>query len=381
MIRSCQKRFDTWSSSWGSRRSSRVRGTCSETVGVLHGPADFTIALVFGTFGQETAAALLKRSLRDGDSDSIDPSYFGGLLDSEGFVELLATRLEERPLDVEIHRGYQQALIKEGNEGQALDLYEALASELGTPAALYLYARLVADPAESTALLRRVVQGQPRSAWAHHGLAYAHLMTGNFEEAAVQCLEARGLDSDAAAFVQGHHRALVGAGRWGELLEELGEQGDPASDPALLLEILPYLAAAGRTADADVMIETLLREWPAAEYGPTEPWTAAFQQQIALGQGDLEAWDRATGETEDPTDLFYRALLHGDVAAAVEAIDAVEFVPTHGHLLLHLVAGLETDAGERALETAIAELGPDPESRSGSPISLPPKSRRPIPAG
>ncbi len=130
-----------------------------------------------------------------------DWRYAAGL----GNLLLLSKRAAEavRPLsraialhdEIETHRLYQDALRAAGQHDLAEQLYaQRMAERVGDVDALYLYARLVQEPAGRAKVLRTALERAPEHLWSHLALGGTYLEMADGRSALLEFTAALQLD-------------------------------------------------------------------------------------------------------------------------------------------------------------------------------------------
>jgi tetratricopeptide (TPR) repeat protein len=293
---------------------------------------------------QEYAHHLLERNPNDG----LALAYLLSLLSPDDGLALLRTRLGERPVLVEWHRAYQTLMEKTHPEEDLRPTYRQLVQETGQqPDALYLLARVSdEDPDETGRLLRRAADANPPSAYALHGLGYQALEQGRFDEAVRWTTRAAELAPGNLTIRKGREMALLAAGQYGPLLEQLRrqEQQPGRRVSARLFEI----QVCGLMGNED-RARALMGEVLGLASGPQTPASrnemeANLEARFACGRHDtagyLKAAARVPGQYE-----FEQALLRGQLREAAGHVDKDPDLALVQHALVYLAAVKAKEGG------------------------------------
>lgn len=320
--------------------------------------------LLLNETDQETSVDFLRRRLPLDRSPGEAVMLLSGLLSNEELLTVAAPRLEVRPVAVEWHRAYQSVREGAGQGGEVKAEYEALLrGEPENSSLHYLLARIEVDAKRREALLRRAIDLDANNAYAHFGLAYGLLAEGRNEEALAPAERAVELMPFQDSFQATATYARFANGRFEELLSRVRAQRvERPLDGNLVAEEVNLLNALGREEE----IEPLIRQTvdgladPALEEGWGEPalWEAYLKGVMLHAQGDEEALLAHLQEGEWAGRTFQAAVLSGDAAAAVAAIEEDGDASSDQHLLAYLVAreGNHPNLAREQLQAAIELL-------------------------
>ena len=100
-------------------------------------------------------------------------------------LALMESRLEDKPLKIEMHRAYHEVFKANGGSEQDLtDRYQAyLKDDPDNPDLLYLNGRLAPGVSGSAALFNQAIEKDPDHVFALNGLAYNQMASGKFKAA------------------------------------------------------------------------------------------------------------------------------------------------------------------------------------------------------
>lgn len=144
----------------------------------------------------------------------------------ERVVQGFRSRLGRRPVDIPLHRAYQD--LHRGAARKALEEekeYEAfLKAEPTSSALLYLRGRLVSGLQASAGYFERAVKADPKNGYAHFALSYGLASRGRWKEALEAADRACGAEPGNALFEEQRFEARVGLGDLAALEKELLER-------------------------------------------------------------------------------------------------------------------------------------------------------------
>ena len=229
-------------------------------------------------------------------------------------IELLRTRLADRPLLVEWHRAYQVLMEKKDISVLQAEYRTLVAAEPENKALMYLLARILRDPVETLQWFKKSAGGVNASPFAMNGLAYFFLCRGEFEEGLSWSAQAVAGDEDNSSFADNHRNLMLGAGRLTELLEENRQalEADP-QDIQLILERVKLLGAVKNTEEINTLV---FNSVPKIFDDPAyqREWRQFFNELGAYAGGDRE---RLLGLPESKGMALERALAKNDLEGAV----------------------------------------------------------------
>jgi tetratricopeptide (TPR) repeat protein len=272
-------------------------------------------------------------------------------------VEFLRPGLERRPVVVNWHRAYQDALTSSGQDDRAEREYvEMLTREPDNPDLLYLAGRAAIDMDKALDLLRRATEGSPPSAHAFFALSGYYLANGDFDLASRHAETVLRMMPGEQGVRWYCRQALLAGGKYDRVLKMLHEdQSGPAALAvgavseevglrAMLAKQNPALAAE-HASNAQYAV-TSVCDRLAAEYEPeaVAPHTRRFEAQKAYCSGDAAGFVKILTESSDPHDHFAAYVTSGNIEAAEAALEPG--ADADRHLLLYLAA---SQAGNRAV--------------------------------
>jgi hypothetical protein len=308
------------------------------------------------------------------------------LLKPEDLPSFFRIRLADRPVLVEWHRYYQQAMDVRFPEHDLVKEYRGyLQAEPADGALMYLLGRQTPDEAEASDLWRQAAGATPPCAYAFGAMAYDAMSDGRFTDA---------LEFNTAATQAGLsnrtrkaavRQALWALGRADELFALYEEERKAAPlDLAIAIEEINADYVFRRDpAAAQKVRESCLASYEAAR-APDEHLaiTGAYLKAAeAYSAGDMAGYAAAVARIDSPILKFNAACSRRDLAAATEAIKGIERPTSQSWFLLSLVAagahdataeaasfqkGIEAMQGETTKHRHLATLmnAPQPDARA-----------------
>jgi tetratricopeptide (TPR) repeat protein len=278
------------------------------------------LSMVGRVLGHKDQLAYAQRTLRVDPTDVYSLYWLLGKLKADDAVEYLKPRLNERPVLVEWHRAFQHLMDKEHPERDLRSEYQQLVAETkGHPDALYLLARLQ-EVDEADTLLRQAAAATPPSVPALHALGFRALGEGRFADAVTWFQKAVRLSADHPTLRSDYESALLAAGRYDELLEEL--QARPTrQNLALSLDRLRAYAAKRDNAGAQNTIEEAIQLVQGPESERFRRMLRALMEMVlCCRDNDVDGYLQRAAEMPDALP-FEQAFLRGKLQEAATAID------------------------------------------------------------
>jgi tetratricopeptide (TPR) repeat protein len=299
---------------------------------------------------------------------TLEPEQFvyvrllSSLMDTEEFLAFVRPGLDARPLRVEWHRAYQEAVETSGAQTDLAAEYDArLAADPADANLIYLAGRARQDPEEAETYFRRAADATPPSPWALSALNYDLMSEGRFEEALDFGRRAAALDPANLGFQSLLYDALLANGLYPEAIEQArtlrllmtGRQDRTWVN----LELIPQVLSGDEAAVNGLLARTT--DWVSSLGGD-----AADQAHMRRGlEGDVAYIqgrpDEALEKWKDLDDYrFEVAVTSGQFAAALALLqENEENLDSSDHLLAYLLAQRAgDDAAVRHRERAAESL-------------------------
>ena len=257
------------------------------------------------------------------------------------YLELLRSKLSDRPVDVEWHRSYQDTVKSHDPQYDLVGEYSRYLTE--TPddtAVLYLFGRVTKPAAAAEVLYQRATQGQPPSAHGFNALAFSRLTVGRFEEALQFVEQALAIDPDNATFVHVRSEALHALGRLEDLIDDLAvADQESLINPwnAWPLYLFEQAGQGDRAAALLTRLEQQLRSEGQAPEAVDEQMQF-LRNSYRYFKGDVAAIVASPAIALDATLAYEVALLSNDLEAAVELEAAAEVLDAYLPLLGYALA-------------------------------------------
>lgn len=141
--------------------------------------------------------------------------------DLDGALAQLKAALKAQPNQIPYHMAYIELMIGAGRRAAVEMAYKGfLDQHPKDPAALFLYGKTLADPADRKAQFEAALKADPRSPWARLGLATVALNKTDLDEAARQLREALAVAPTLEPVLEMMGTVLVAQGRYNEAINQ-----------------------------------------------------------------------------------------------------------------------------------------------------------------
>ncbi len=332
---------------------SEERDTPRDGVNVIKSNQDIDLASTFvflgDTIGKDDALLAVQQHLR------LEPEREEFLvpltvLSEPGpCAEFLRQGIERRPVEVQWHRHYQQAMQRASQEVQLEAEYEALLK--AHPAdkdILYLAGRCSRDIDTTLERFRQAAEGEDACPYAVNALAGHHLGMGHFEESADMAARALAmLPEDELAQWQ-YLQAMIAAHRYDQAVQLLrANQAKPYPwcvaayfDEAYIHTIRDKKDEVRSTFDR---MKTRFKEWH--EEDAVEENCRNLGARLAYAVGDDRLAASTLKDSSDISDQMVAHLIMNDPVAAADCLEE-DVRDARPHLILYLAA---TEQGNNTL--------------------------------
>lgn len=292
-----------------------------------------------------------------------DPSvraYFDGLRVGETLDEALAVLgplLDRRPLAIEAHRAFQDISDLLHKTTDLDKRYEDLLKANPTSGdAMYLLARITADPAKAIALHTAAIAATPPQPLSRRAIAATQLERGDFAlamQTALDAIKAGDTEENLSAIVR---NSLQGLGRLDECLirpefaQPIGTAGFDIDTERIWM-----LVAMKKTDAARAAVDQIAARSSPEHQNDTHAYLSSM---IAHASGDMAESILAARRANIPSCKFQAAIMDGQLETALALITPApgsggsDWGPS-AHLTLALAAAL---AGKTDLRDQHAEL-------------------------
>lgn len=282
-------------------------------------------------------------------------------LSEEEYLDALREKLAARPVHVDVHRVYQDAMRRsQPGHDVAAEYARYVAAEPEDASLKYLLARSRPRPDDETrALYRQACDAEPPCPHAYHALAMLHLSEGRAEEALALANRACELAPDRADFRANRRSALTAARSWEALLNDIerNTSGTAATMTELAAETIALAAMGKPASEIEQQCNRAYAVWQrdGLETEAIGVLSGILKAEVAYVQGDLESYRKhAAGGWHS----FAAAVTGGNLDEAIAAVEASQEASAPQYLLVYLLAEMNRDtarAGEY-LEKAIPLL-------------------------
>jgi tetratricopeptide (TPR) repeat protein len=280
------------------------------------------LAVAGRVLDEKSQMAYAQRAVHLNPADVYSLYWVLGRLRPSEALEFVRPRLADRPVLIEWHRWYQHFMDKEHPERDLRPEYQQLVVETkGHPDALYLLARLQ-EVGEAETLLRQAAGATPPSVPALHTLGFRALAEARFADAVGWLQKAVQLSPDHPAIRADYESALLAAGRYDQLLEDLSAPPGPTGQNfAVLIGRVRAYAAKGDKAAAQATIEEAVQsvQGPESERFRTI-MRAAMEMVLCCQDHDVDGYLKRAAQMPD-AQPFEQALLQGKLHEAAGAVD------------------------------------------------------------
>lgn len=252
-------------------------------------------------------------------------------------------RLAERPVLVEWHRYYQQAMdFTQPTHDLQQEYRGYLQAEPGNGALMYLLGRQVSDPAEASRLWEGALAANPPCAHAHGAKGFDALSEGRFQDAITHYSAAEQAGASGAWRKQSRRALHWALGQPAVTLPELATErkAAPLDLQLAVEEIRATLAANPDESPAQKLREAYLAAYRkvGADASNLKETDTYLQAVIAYQSGRLPAYAELVDQLGVPYYKFQAACTRGELKPAA---DALAKLPRQGSLnlmLLYIVA-------------------------------------------
>jgi tetratricopeptide (TPR) repeat protein len=260
----------------------------------------------------------------------------------ERVLQGLRRRTGRRPVDLPLHRAYQNLERAHGSPGLVAEYDELLKADPRNSALLYLRGRLISGIRESSGWFDRAVEADPKNAYAHFALAYGKASQGRWKEALESSERATRLEPENGQFRDQQFEIRMGLGQL-ELLEgELREQSrkDRYASPMVSFRLVGVTALLGRRDAAMEVCEEYRRNHagPQAKAGAN---LAGILRCVALYlAGDFDGLEAEAAKGEKDSLKVYRvsSLIERGRVDEAEALEGPDGDSDAYHLLARSIA-------------------------------------------
>ena len=277
---------------------------------------------------------------------------------AEKYLDMVKSRLDEKPTQVAWHLVYQDTMQRDEPEYDLRQEYRTrLQDQRRDSALLYLLARTTLRPTPRLDLLARAINARPAVSYAYHGIALEHLANGRFKDGIAQLRKALELSPDNESFRETQRDLFVADGQYEFALAKYREAKGSSivTQLNLLASRLSLLVAMGEAETAQQEIVQVMRD-AGAEYRQevVDLIGNTFKEKLAYGRQDWQSYRSLHPDPSAENSPFHVLVTLGryqdastrlDDESTEEEYDGLESRAAD-HLLLY-IAG--TDIGDSEL--------------------------------
>lgn len=273
---------------------------------------------------------------------------------------LFARGLAARPINVEWHRYYQEFMQRDFPDFDLVKQYrEFSAAEPQSGALMYLYGRLIDDPAESKRINEAALAAKAPSPYAALALGYDYLITGDYPMAMKYYQQALQGGLHSSSLEVNLRYARLGLHDYAGLLADAVavSKQQPNNLDAVGEEIIMSFLTGRSRADAESLAARFLASFNRLKQVNAQDRADAaayLASTIDYCTGDFAAFAADNAKVKTPDSQFVAALTSGNAAQALALLKGLppEQVSSIAWLECYVAAKLKGD--EATAETAYA---------------------------
>jgi tetratricopeptide (TPR) repeat protein len=234
----------------------------------------------------------------------------------------LRSGLTNRPVQIELHRNYQDLHQNQNDKSDLISLYDTmLQADPGSSALLYLRGRICDDDAESRGYFERALKADAENAYPQYALAYDESALGHWDAAEQMLRKVAELRPNDRKFLEDWKTACIAVGKYDAVKENFEAQlrKDPR-DWKAAFSLCDVLVAEGQKAEAEQTISNVVRaiRFRAAEAAETIRRAGMARYYYAVGDFEaLEKLGHAGRDENDKGSLFDALIEEGRMDDAV----------------------------------------------------------------
>lgn len=347
-----------------STSSSVVKRDCIRLSPLANMPEVAALSQLSMSLEAEQMTDYLLRRFELGSSSDALLGLLSERIEPTELLDRLQPRLDDKPVNVAVHRAYQQSTETAHPDQDLESEYgERLSKQPENGDLAYLLARVTADTVAKNELLVRSTQANPPSAYGFNALAYDALSRGDAEQGLEPSKTAMEMEPDIASFHGVRTKVLEATGRFDEALELMHSSFTGGTGLGQLQRIsldTPILVAAGKYKKAkqdvdDLMDQIVGHAPPAVE----ESFTLALRGQLAYAARDAEGLrELAINATTENVPVYIHLALNNVVAASKKQLSIEDDEDSDSNLAIYIAAQMakRNDLAELHLNRAVELL-------------------------
>lgn len=312
-----------------------------------------SLAYILKSLDSENALSYTKARLNYEPDNETNIYAHLSYCDQNGIIDLLKSRLDERPILINWHRTYQNFMEnKEPSYDLKGEYTSYLDKEKDNTALYYLLSRIVENPKDAKKLLLKSIEGSDPCPYGYYGLAYQCLSDGNFEDALIYAQKASDALPKQDSFDMVLDDAMLAQGKYDLLLKDNKSQQAvyPLNGDLVAEEILIHMTKGDSTSAKNSISDYLTR---IGEYDEEtkKMWETYLNGIIAYCTNDVATYATSIEGIEEPKSLFENAFIKGEFDKASQIVSENGFDGSY-FLLLYLAQD-NPDSASQYLNKAI----------------------------
>lgn len=234
--------------------------------------------------------------------------------DQDSAIDLLKTRLDERPILINWHRIYQSYMEAYDPSYDLEGEYTSyLEKEKDNKALYYLLSRILVDAKDSEELLLKSTTGSDPCPYGYYGLAYQRLSDGIFDKALFYAQKASEAMPKQESFDMILKQAMLAQGKYDLLFESIKSQQDVSPfNGDLVAEELRIHMAKGDSTSATKAISDYLERIEEFDQEFKQMWDSYLNGVIAYCTNDVATYAASIEGIEDYQCAFESAFIKGE---------------------------------------------------------------------
>ncbi|MHC4623821.1 MAG: tetratricopeptide repeat protein [Planctomycetota bacterium] len=315
--------------------------------------------MVMEVYGAE-AVEMFRRHVEYEPEEGIYVHYYYSMVEPNEFIRTAQGGLEVRPVAVDLHRLYQEAMESAEPDYNITAEYNRLLEKEPENARLqYLFGRVARDPNQAQRLFEQSVSSENPCLYGYYALGYHKMGMGQFEEGLELARKAMTIGPDILVFSAWYRSILEAAGHYDELMQEYKKERerDP-EDFSLMAGQLDLLVIQGKRKEAQEKFENWLEIMKGRlNVELVEELGKTMEARVAYLSGDLDDWVRLVGQRADESYQYAVALSRGEPVDEQE-VERLQLKDAYAYLVIYVGeerAG-RSDAAERFLSKGVELL-------------------------
>ena len=273
--------------------------------------------------------AYLRRRIEYGSTSQVLLNVLADRSDPAEVLTLIEDKLNQTPVNLEVHRTYQQMMESSQPDHDLEKEYAArLAKNPNNGDLIYLLARVSPDAKRRVKLLQRAVRASPPSAYAYNAQAFEALSNGNPNAGLEPSRIATQMEPENIGFKSVRSRVLEAAGKYDQAIALSHESFSGTSALGQLQQIgmdIPVMVAAGQGRKAEEQVNKLLETLrsPNAPKDLMQSIEIALLGNLAYARGSIGKLSQLKQNVESTNvPVYIHVALNEVEAASQKLIDA-----------------------------------------------------------